>query len=375
MMITNNYTPYKGGVVSSITTSAQVLRNAGHRVIIATLSFTKNDPLEADVIRMPSHIYLRYKQNPCGIPHNAYAVLETLVQQYKPDILHSHHPFLLGMLAAKLSKKYEIPLVFTHHTRYAQYAHYVPLPKPITQSIINRRVQDYCAMADLIIAPSTSLAQELSTNNYIILPSCIRSSFIHNALPTKSLPTIPEIITVSRFVPEKNIPFLLRAYALLPAKKYRFTLFGFGYALEELQRLAYSTYKLDPAYCVFKEHPTEAQLKAAYTHAQLFIFASRTETQGLVVAESLAAGTPVIALDAPGVHDAISNGHNGFLVHTEQELAQKIEQIMSDPLIYNHLSHNAWVSAQCYYPQRHGDALIHTYNVVIQKFLNCQGSS
>lgn len=375
LMVTNNYTPYKGGVVASIQTSAQALRAHGHRVIIATLSFTPDDAEELDVIRIPAYLHFRYKQNPCSIPCKAYATLENIIRMYRPDIIHSHHPFLLGKYAAQLSKRYRIPLVFTHHTQYEQYAHYIPIPISLTQQIIHRLLQEYYTQVHQIIMPSKSITQEICPKKYTIIPSCIRDSFIHHKKPYKQITTISELITVSRFVPEKNIPFLLKTYRLLPEKKYRFTLYGFGHALRTLQDLAYCTYNLDPQFCIFKEHPTHEELVRAYAQAHLFLFASQTETQGLVLAESLAAGTPVVALAAPGANDAIIPGYNGFLGANEKQLAQYIEQITSNSLLYEQLSQNAWLSAHRYYPQTHGEQLLRVYNQVILKFLNCQGSS
>lgn len=372
LMISNNYTPYSGGVVSSIQTSAHILRSQGHRVIIATLSFTPHDIDEADTIRIPAYCYFTYKNNPCCIPKNARKLLETVIQEYSPDIIHSHHPFLLGMIAVQLSKKHKIPLVFTHHTQYEQYAHYIPVPRWLTRAFIKKRLDAYCIRAQHIIAPSTSLAQQLPITHYTVIPSCIRTHFIH-MVPPKKPKEITELITVSRFTPEKNIPFLLKVYSLLPQNTYKLTLFGFGHELENLKKLAYTTYNLDRRYCTFVEYPTQEQLMHAYQHAHLFIFASKTETQGLVIAESLAAATPVIALDATGVQDAVIDGYNGFLVRTAEEFAAKIE-LASLPALYKKLSQNAWHSACQYYPHMHGDVLIRTYSDVIKKFLNCHGS-
>lgn len=370
-MVTNNYTPYKGGVVHSIQTSADALRAQGHRVIIVTLSLTNTDAVEKDVIRIPAIMHFTYKKNPVCIPHSIDRVLRTTLREYAPTIIHSHHPFLLGTHAAQVAQAHKIPLIFTHHTQYHAYAHYVPLPERLTQRYIRAAVAKYHAQTTHIIAPSTSVAETIN-HPCSIVPSCIRDELLHATKPIKPQ-GIPHLITVSRFVPEKNIPFLLHAYSLLPAGTYRFTLYGYGHALDQLKELAYVTYKLDPQLCTFVEHPSPQELRTAYAQAHLFIFASHTETQGLVVAESLAAGTPVIAVDAPGVRDAVTH-ESGFLVHTAYELAYRIQYAL-DPVRYEALSQAAWESAHRYSKERHAKQLLTIYNEVTRKFLNCHGSS
>lgn len=141
LMVTNNYTPYSGGVVSSIDVSVNALQNLGHNPYIISLDFLKkghNDP--AHVFRVPCPVKFMYKKNYMAIPWKATKYIYKIAQQLKPSIIHSHHPSMLGMSAAQVARKMNIPIVFTYHTIYEEYAHYMPLPRSFTQRVIKKEL-------------------------------------------------------------------------------------------------------------------------------------------------------------------------------------------------------------------------------------------
>lgn len=352
MMVTNNYTPYSGGVVSSIDATAHALRKNGHHVIIVTLDFVGEQNTEPDVVRLACPIKFTYKKNPMALPWRAETVLYNLVVQHKPDIIHSHHPFLLGVAAIKVARKVSIPIVFTHHTMYEKYVHYVPLPVPITEPVVKTLVQAYCNQVDGIIVPSLALRNNLreqQINTLInVIPSSILPIFMHPEFVYKPLVNHRpiELLTVSRFTPEKNIKLLLDAYSLLDTQQYNFTLIGFGAQLEELQHYAYHELNLSPTSVQFIIKPAKEIIAQWYKNADIFIFASQTETQGLVLAEAMAAGTPVIALTGTGVDDMVIDGQNGYLVDSAQQMAQKIAFLRNNNKLSQEFQQQAWQTAQ-----------------------------
>src|SRR6266404_2396469 len=123
--VTNNYTPYSGGVIHAITATTDALRAQGHEVFIITLDFLgKPDKPQADpdyVIRIACPIKFMYKTNYMAIPWRPTHAIKQLIQQYKPDIIHVHHPFLLGVSALHAAQTYNIPCIFTYHTMYEDY--------------------------------------------------------------------------------------------------------------------------------------------------------------------------------------------------------------------------------------------------------------
>jgi 1,2-diacylglycerol 3-alpha-glucosyltransferase len=146
--------------------------------------------------------------------------------------------------------------------------------------------------------------------------------------------------------------------ALLDHNKFIATFAGYGSEYSSLQNYAYTIKKLSPHLVKFIEKPSKQQLKELYHTAHLFIFASQTETQGLVLAEAMAHGIPVIALNGPGQQDIIKNGLNGFLVTTLDEMKAKIEYCCASEKQYKLMQHHASHTAQEY-----------SSNILIEKLL------
>ena len=367
LFITNNYKPYNRGIVSSIDAFYDQLKNLGHHVKIVTLDFTGANALEHDIIRLYSPIRFKYRNNPIAVPLFIKKQLATIFEQEKPDIIHNHHPFVLGPVATQLAKERSIPVFFTHHSQYGDYAdHYAPIFPQLTRSIIEHKVHSFCKTVDHIIAPTDSIKRQLEAQHIntplSVLASGILPIFNCQKKPEKSLNKKNiELLTVSRFVPEKNITFLLDVMKLLP-EQFKLTLIGFGPELNYLKEYAFMHCTLNPERITFIVEPPKAIIADYYKKADLFLFASTTETQGLVFAESMAAGTPVIAIKAPGAQDCIKDNYNGFLVSTAQEMAEKIVFLAGNQKQYQQFSEDAFITAQEYQIEAVAQKLINLYN-------------
>jgi 1,2-diacylglycerol 3-alpha-glucosyltransferase len=351
--VTNNYTPYSGGVASSITASVNALQGQGHDVFIITLNFLgkkHNDP--EYIIRIACPIKFMYKKNYMAIPWRPTHAINTLIKKYNPDIIHIHHPFLLGVSALHAAHKHKIPCVFTYHTLYEKYAHYVPFPQICTLPIIRTAVRRFCNKVDAIIAPSTYVKHYLESQNIerpiTIIPSALQDWYqtTHKQHINKQSQFF-ELLLVTRFVPEKNIPFLFEVMKLLP-ETFRLTLVGYGSDYEKLHALAMHSFKLSPHRIRFVRKPEQEYFLELYRTSYLFVFPSITDTQGIVLAESMSQGLPVIALDGPGQRDIIDNGINGFIVKNTQEMAEKILDLAHNPEKLKLLQQGARITAHHY---------------------------
>lgn len=352
VFVTNNYTPYQGGVVSSLMGHVEALQQEGHTVTLITLDFG-GQQYEPHVIRLNCFFRFRYKTNPMAVPLCAYNQIMGHLIAIKPDIVHVHHPFLLGQAALKGAKKLGIPLIFTHHTFYTQYLHYIPLPKSITRVITEYRVRSFCNAVHGIIAPGHDVLSYLTAKNIAtpirIIPSAIAPIFFKEKPDTpQHLKKPVQLLTVSRFVKEKNIRFLLDVMTLLDPEGYQLTLVGYGSDFQALKAYAFDEKKLSLGHIRFVEKPSKLDLVRFYKKADIFVFSSLSETQGLVIAEAMAQGTPVIALDGPGQRDIIKDGYNGFLVQTRREMQDKIQRLAHDEALYQTLSGQAEKTAQGY---------------------------
>ncbi len=357
-MITNNYTPYSGGVVSSINAHVQELRGMGHEVLIITLDFlgkAHDDP--EYVKRVPCPLKFRYKNNHMAIPWRAYHHTKKMLMEFRPSIIHSHHPGLLGVCARRAARKLEVPIVFTYHTLYEAYAHYVPLPESITRPVIKNAVHEYCCAVDGIIAPSESIKQMLIGQNIgtqvAVIASGINPVFMMPQFEPKSITENFSCVCVSRCMPEKNLPFLFDVVSSLTNQitNVTFTLIGYGAEFESLQQYAYQTLRLCPHAVRFVHKPDKQTIARYYRASDLFIFSSYTDTQALVLAEAMASGTPVVALHGPGQDSIIKNGENGYLVSSAQEMVDAIVRIAQNPDLHLSLQQGAWRTAQSYAPK------------------------
>jgi glycosyltransferase involved in cell wall biosynthesis len=288
-----------------------------------------------------------------AIPWRPTRALKKLLQQYKPDIVHVHHPFLLGVSALHAAKECNIPCVFTYHTIYEDYAHYVPLPNLLVKPLIHKTVQRFCNQVDGIIAPSNPIKKYLCAEQIskpiTVIPSPLRTIFLTKHEKEKALKNKDHfnLLVVTRFVPEKNIPFIFDVFKQLP-DNFNLTLVGYGNQYNAMNNLAFNTLKLSPDRVHFIHKPPQNELLQAYHHADLFIFSSTTDTQGIVLAESMSQGVPVIAIDGPGQRDIIINGYNGFIVNDTPEAISTILRIAHDTTLYSTLSAGAYATAQHY---------------------------
>lgn len=371
VFITNNYTPYSGGVVSSINALVPELQRLGHQVFIITLDFLGQHHKDPDnVFRVPCPIKFKYRTNYMAVPWRMNHQIEKLIKELKPDIIHSHHPWLLGSAARNISKKFKIPIVFTYHTLYDHYAYYLPVPQVISRPIINYRVKKYCAAVDGIIAPSRAVQERIKSYGIstpcMVIPSPLSPEFINQprVIKAKKTESPCKLLVVSRLVKEKNLPIIFDAFAQLiqnHPRNFTLTVVGYGAYAPYLKNYAYNFLKLPQELVIFLDKKSKHDLIPLYHAADLFLFSSLSDTQGLVLAEAMSCGTPVVALDGPGQRDIVKSGINGFLVSDAHEMVEVIRHIKNDSQFYERLRMGAYETAQGYAPRLLSEKLVDWY--------------
>lgn len=366
-LVTNNYTPYSGGVVSSINAFAQQLMARGHTVLIISLNFLGDAHQDEPYVkRVVSIAHFMYKKNPMAVPWCPDAEVFNYLQEFKPDIVHVQHPFLLGQSALTAARKLSVLVLFTYHTLYEHYSHYVPLYQPLVKAVIKKKVLQFCSRVDHIVAPSSAVHEYLIQNNIVtpisVIPSPLQQEFFCTQEQIKTEASAPfRLLLVSRLVPEKNIPYVIDIMAQLDKKDYMLTIVGYGEQEAALYDYAYNTLKLSEAQIRFVIQPSKKDLIHWYRNADLFLFPSISDTQGLVLAESMASGVPVLALDGPGQRDIVRDGVNGFIVHSTQDMLTALSRVSQDSHLLQHLRIGALQTAQLYQPSVLTDRLINVY--------------
>lgn len=342
-MFTNTYLPHVGGVARSVSAFAQDLARLGHKIAVVAPHFQGEKRKEMpgiQVIRVPAIQNFNGSDFSVRLPIPFF--LNEKMDSFSPDLIHSHHPFLLGDTAMRVARQRELPLVFTHHTMYEWYTHYVPFDsKGMKRFVINLSTQ-YANMCSAVIAPSQSIARILQDRGVRteiqIIPTGIDLTFFASGQGERirqefNLEKNTQIIGhVGRLAPEKNLTFLAGAVskAMLDIPGSVFLVVGDGPSLPDIQEL-FTQQGLDDRF-IWARKRSGQDLADAYAAMDLFAFASRTETQGLVLAEAMAASIPVVALDASGAREVVKDGENGRLLPescTEQDFAQALTEILS----------------------------------------------
>lgn len=348
LLTTESYLPYISGVTVSVDSLARGLGAQGHEVLVLAPRPGTDVPVASigSTGPAPRHAWLDSYQArwyaPAGyrMPWpNPLASALRRARDFRPDVVHAHSPFVSGVAARMLARASGAPLVFTHHTRFAEYGHYLgPLAKPGARltDIYLRSFWRGCAA---IIAPSADLAAEIRAHlpsdraqRVHVIPTGIDVAAIGALTPIDPRPAAgwsPDDVvvgTLGRLAPEKSPELLLEAVAIAAASMpgLRLLSVGGGPSLADL-RLRAARHDLAGRVSFTGARPRMEAL-ARVAGADLFGFSSRTETQGLVLAEALASGLPAVAVEGPGVRDSIRDGVDGIVVADDpaESLAQRL---------------------------------------------------
>ncbi len=325
VMVTNTYTPHVGGVARSIEAFTSEYRRRGHRVLVVAPEFPGTPATETDVVRVPAIQNFNGSDFSVALPVSG--LLHDVLQTFTPHIVHSHHPYLLGMTALRVARYYRLPLVFTHHTRYEEYTHYVPLDSPKLKRFVIELATRYCNLCDQVFAPSKSIVSLLEERGVTIpitvVPTGVQVEIFSRGDGTAvrdhmGIPRDAFLVGhVSRLAPEKNQRFLAEAVAafIKTVPTAHFLVAGKGPSEADI-RAVFDRQGLSDHLHIAGILDSR-QLADAYHAMDVFAFASKSETQGMVITEAMAAGVPVVALEAPGVEDVVRDRYNGRLLREE----------------------------------------------------------
>ncbi len=335
-MFANAYLPVINGVVRSIMLYRKGLMDACHFVGVFVPDARNYEDEQPFIFRYPAiplPTQLNYSFPVVTAPH-----ITWMVPRLKLDIVHAHHPIIVGVEARRFSEELDIPLVFTFHTMYHEYTHYfLGMDNEIVKQIVRRVVRDYANRADYIIAPSPAVVDLLPSYGIHkpveILPTPVDlDQFKPREKPPLSDPNRIRLIYVGRVAKEKNLDFLLRVFQRVAARDPRVELrvVGGGPSLEELKKLA-SGLGIDHRIEFTNMVPFE-QVVDELNRADLFVFSSTTETQGLVVLEAMAAGLPLVLVESKALTYFVNPDKDCIVVPEDEEaMASAILALINNP--------------------------------------------
>ncbi len=329
---TNTFLPHVGGVARAVQTLLEDQRRARHRVLVVAPEFEKGPApsrIEKSVVRIPAFTNFNHSDFSVRIPFAA--MLSERLADFRTDLIHSHHPFLLGDTALREAASRHVPIVFTHHTLYENYTHYLGVENEAAAEFAAEVATRFANRCTAVIAPSASVRDLIVSRGVEVpvhvIPTGIDTHLIGSGdgahsrkrwgLPARAL----VIGHLGRLAAEKNLRYLANgmAQALRHLPHARALIVGDGPERAEMVSLFAKAGVSDRV--VFAGKLTGASLRDACKAMNVFAFASHSETQGLVLAEAMAAGAPVVALDASGVREVVRDRVNGRLLPAKAPVA------------------------------------------------------
>ncbi|MDI6709590.1 MAG: glycosyltransferase [Bacillota bacterium] len=389
-VFTDSYRPYTSGVVRSIETCRHELEARGHQVFIFAPRYNwgrygEERAGEKRVFRFCAFPTPNKTGFSLAIPLSIH--LRQDLRRLGVDLVHVHSPFLLGRLGARAARDLGLPLVFTHHTLYDQYVHYFPVARKLTRQVTQRLAVGFCNRCDVVLVPTRVIGdyiRELGVTSPIKdLPTGIRiedfsggdRKWLRQRFGIADDEKV--LLFVGRMGLEKNVDFLLRAFQLVrashPGLPLRLVLVGGGPEMDNFQRLAATLGIAE--HTLFAGPVAPEKMGDCYAGADLFVFASVTETQGLVIGEAKAAGLPAVAVRAFGVSEMVTDGEDGFLTpEDEAAFAEKVGRLVTEDELYRRFAAAARANAARLSAQALTDRLLGIYRALLdERALSPQG--
>jgi 1,2-diacylglycerol 3-alpha-glucosyltransferase len=369
LMVTDTYAPARNGVAVWVALSVRELRARGHEVEVLTYAHDRRPPGTEGMIELPAWIGIDddFKVAPIlsGLPAEA--------EDGTWDIVHIHHPILLGPEGVRIARRAGAKVAFTCHSVYTDYLdeYYWGLGR-VFKPALNRRTARFVNACDLACAPSSRVVgwlREIGASTRVEMLEApadttrVAPLVREVARERLGLGSAPVALYVGRIADEKRVDVLVDEFASrcrgLPEAV--LVLAGSGVRTGSVARqigrlgLAGRVRMLGPV--------TGEDLSVWYSAADVCVSASRSETGPLTVVEAMACGCPTVALRAPGFEDRIVDGDNGLLAEDRPgALGDGIGAVLSDPGLRERLSSGALARAPRYTPSSNAERLLALYS-------------
>lgn len=351
LMISDVYFPRVNGVSTSIATFSREFREQGHTVTLIAPDYGKAQEKDDDIIRIPSRYLLLDPEDRIMKVAPIRALTATLRMRCF-DIVHVQTPFVAHYAGLRLSKRLYLPKVESYHTLFEDYLEYYArfFPASLIRLATRRLSRWQCNQLDAIVAPSTAMREQLEaygvTAKIAVIPTGIElrdfasgdgARFRHRFAIARDRPSL---VFIGRVAFEKNIGFLLDMLVIVRrvVSNVLLVVAGEGPARHWLERRARQL-GLEGNVLFVGYLSRKDGLLDCYCAADIFVFASRTETQGLVLLEAMALGTPVVSTAVMGTRDTLK-GCAGALVAEDdpRDFARKVLDVLKSPELRQRLS-------------------------------------
>ena len=341
--------PIVNGVSVSIELLVEELRARSHSVHIFTAGRRKHTDTDPNIHRFPS-VELPFAPGYALAFPPFYPMLKGF-RRHEFDLIHTHTPYTIGSVGLRWAESHGLPIVSTYHTLYQRYAHYIPFfPKWYVRYKIAKHTNYYYNRCDRVIAPSEAALSSLrrhSVKRPISViptgnPAAVRGSKTQAREATGARDGDRILLYVGRIAKEKNLSVLFEAVQRVMQEKddVRLWLVGDGPYRKECQKMARELGIGDRVR--FTGMIPRAEVEKYYMVADIFVFSSVTETQGLVIGEAMAHGVPAVAVRGGGASAAIENDVNGYVVgNSSAQFSETVLRILNNPSLHGRISEGA----------------------------------
>jgi len=384
-LVSDCYWPRVNGVTVSIQTIRDELIRRGHETIILCPEYPPNwgvQPREPTVRRFHSRETAVSKEDRLvGI--TAYPAFFRTLERFNPDVIHINTELSANVAARIFAYLRGHPILVTSHTDYEDYiCNYIRFVNPrLMRAFIRFLMRIIFRSADVVITPSRNQQRLLKSYNIhkriVIIPTGISNAFVpqspdavvgYRASLDERFPQLKGkriLLFTGRITVEKNARFLLpilrRVRACVPSAALLFA--GDGPARQHLEAMALRSGM--GGSCAFMGYVDRAELPLVYASAEVFVFPSKTETQGLCTIEAMGTGLPVVAIGEMGTLDVMRGDNGGFMVpNDERAFADAVLALLNDDGLRARKSAEAIAWAKQYRIDTTTDRLERLYHVI-----------
>lgn len=361
---TDNYWPRVSGMATSIDTFKHELEQMGHEVHILASEYPGSLEQDRAIGRQRVH---RFRSAPYVFSKEDYLVCGSeqgrvfeLLDDLRPDVIHVQTEIKMGRIAWRYAARHNVPLVMTCHTYFEQYIQaYVPIvPRWLASTITRHYTRNAFNRAGALVVPTVHMKSVLQSYGVDVPTAIIPTGFQHREFQGLSraherrhcflFEKYPQLrgrkvlLTVGRAGKEKNLDFLLEVVERLRPRvpEAIWLLVGDGPYREGLLQRARQRQLED---CVVAPgYIPRSQIKHVFGLGDVFIFASKTESQGLVTVEAMSCGIPVVAIGEMGTRDVMNGDHGGFMVDEDADVfAERVFLLLAKPRLHQAKSQEA----------------------------------
>jgi 1,2-diacylglycerol 3-alpha-glucosyltransferase len=354
-LFTDTYLPQINGVTTLMPIMERLFREQGHKVYVFAPSYDKPrwSRESEHIFRFPAFKFAFHKDSRITLPFHKEA--RSIFREL--DIVHSQTPFSLGVLGIRLSRKYQIPHLHTYHTLFTEYLHYFPKYLRPSPKIVGKVSVAFCDRCDAVTVPSTPMKEELISYGVKVPVHTLPFGLDMNDFAGEPKVNLREQLNIAedekillctgRLSHEKNVEFVIESFAKIQAEipKSKLIIVGDGPARKDFEISAAELNVAEKV--IFTGFVQWQDIIDYYKQADLFVYGSKTETQGIVYMEAMASGLPAIAVGEMGALEAIRDGETGYLVKEDvTAFSDAALKLLGDSELHAEFSKNAMAFAE-----------------------------